>query len=132
VGRSTGAFAALAFAKPGHYLGKALELAGDELTRQQIHNTLSRQFSKCRCTECISNPQLEAPRGCERSGESVNPKPRESRWPGRDERENATESNQVSYWKKDCAEDEASLTNVWLAVLCFGPRGNDMKSCYES
>jgi uncharacterized protein YbjT (DUF2867 family) len=37
-----GAFAALAFAKPGHYLGKALELAGDELTRDQITKAISR------------------------------------------------------------------------------------------
>ncbi|MFE7166696.1 NmrA/HSCARG family protein [Streptomyces sp. NPDC057616] len=37
-----GAFAALAFGDPGQYLGKAIELAGDELTRDQMIAAISR------------------------------------------------------------------------------------------
>jgi uncharacterized protein YbjT (DUF2867 family) len=37
-----GAFAALAFADPGYYLGKAIELAGDELTREQLVGAIGR------------------------------------------------------------------------------------------
>ncbi|WP_253668553.1 NmrA/HSCARG family protein [Streptoalloteichus tenebrarius] len=37
-----GAFAALAFADPDHYVGRALELAGDELTMPAIAATISR------------------------------------------------------------------------------------------
>jgi uncharacterized protein YbjT (DUF2867 family) len=37
-----GAFAALAFAHPGDYVGQALELAGDELTEPQIVETLAK------------------------------------------------------------------------------------------
>jgi uncharacterized protein YbjT (DUF2867 family) len=36
-----GAFAALAFARPGSYLGKTIEIAGDELTPGQIAAALS-------------------------------------------------------------------------------------------
>jgi uncharacterized protein YbjT (DUF2867 family) len=36
-----GAFAALAFASPGHYLGKAMEITGDRLTSPQIAAALS-------------------------------------------------------------------------------------------
>ena len=36
-----GAFAALAFADPGHYLGKAVEITGDRLTAPQIADALS-------------------------------------------------------------------------------------------
>jgi uncharacterized protein YbjT (DUF2867 family) len=38
----TGAFAALAFADPGNYLGAALEITGDRLTAPQIADALSR------------------------------------------------------------------------------------------
>jgi uncharacterized protein YbjT (DUF2867 family) len=37
-----GAFAALAFADPDYYLGRAIELAGDELTREQLVTAISR------------------------------------------------------------------------------------------
>ncbi|MFI6316887.1 NmrA/HSCARG family protein [Nonomuraea sp. NPDC050556] len=37
-----GAFAALAFADPDHYVGRAIELAGDELTMPQIAAAISR------------------------------------------------------------------------------------------
>lgn len=37
-----GAFAALAFSNPQEWIGKALELAGDELTDQQAVETLTR------------------------------------------------------------------------------------------
>jgi uncharacterized protein YbjT (DUF2867 family) len=37
-----GAFAALAFANPGDYIGQVLELAGDELTEPQIVETLAK------------------------------------------------------------------------------------------
>jgi uncharacterized protein YbjT (DUF2867 family) len=37
-----GAFAGLAFADPGYYLGKAIELAGDELSREELIATISR------------------------------------------------------------------------------------------
>ena len=36
-----GAFAALAFADPGHYLGQAVEITGDRLTAPQIADALS-------------------------------------------------------------------------------------------
>src|SRR5262249_52152800 len=36
-----GAFAALAFGNPGHYLGKAIEITGDRLTTPQIADALS-------------------------------------------------------------------------------------------
>jgi uncharacterized protein YbjT (DUF2867 family) len=36
-----GAFAALAFADPGHYLGKAIEITGDRLTAPQVADALS-------------------------------------------------------------------------------------------
>jgi uncharacterized protein YbjT (DUF2867 family) len=36
-----GTFAALAFADPGHYLGKAIEITGDRLTAPQIADALS-------------------------------------------------------------------------------------------
>ena len=41
-----GAFAALAFANPAQYLGKAIELAGDELTRDQIITAISRAIGR--------------------------------------------------------------------------------------
>jgi uncharacterized protein YbjT (DUF2867 family) len=41
-----GAFAALAFADPGYYLGKAIELAGDELTREQLVAAISRVIGR--------------------------------------------------------------------------------------
>jgi uncharacterized protein YbjT (DUF2867 family) len=37
-----GAFAAMAFANPAGYIGKALELAGDELTMRQVVETYAR------------------------------------------------------------------------------------------
>lgn len=39
--RDIGAFAALAFANPGYYLGKALELAGDQLSRDELVTAVS-------------------------------------------------------------------------------------------
>jgi hypothetical protein len=41
-----GAFAALAFANPGDYVGQALELAGDELTEPQIVETLAKVIGR--------------------------------------------------------------------------------------
>ncbi|MEV0697681.1 NmrA/HSCARG family protein [Saccharopolyspora sp. NPDC050389] len=41
-GTDIGAFAALAFTDPGGYLGRALEIAGDELTFPQITDAISR------------------------------------------------------------------------------------------
>jgi uncharacterized protein YbjT (DUF2867 family) len=40
------AFAALAFANPGEYLGKTLELSGDELTEPQIAETFSKVIGR--------------------------------------------------------------------------------------
>jgi uncharacterized protein YbjT (DUF2867 family) len=41
-----GAFAALAFAKPGAFIGKAIEIAGDELTNPAIAATFGRVMGK--------------------------------------------------------------------------------------
>jgi uncharacterized protein YbjT (DUF2867 family) len=41
-----GVFAALAFANPSEYLGKTLELAGDELTEAQIADTFTRVIGR--------------------------------------------------------------------------------------
>jgi uncharacterized protein YbjT (DUF2867 family) len=41
-----GAFAALAFAQPGRYMGEAIEIAGDELTPVQIAAAISHAISQ--------------------------------------------------------------------------------------
>ena len=41
-----GVFAALAFSNPGEYLGKTIELAGDELTEPQIAETFARVIGR--------------------------------------------------------------------------------------
>jgi uncharacterized protein YbjT (DUF2867 family) len=41
-----GAFVALAFARPADFVGRALELAGDELTMQEVAETLSRVIGR--------------------------------------------------------------------------------------
>lgn len=49
--RDIGAFAALAFADPEHYAGKALELAGDELTGAQLVAAISAAIGRPLNTE---------------------------------------------------------------------------------
>jgi uncharacterized protein YbjT (DUF2867 family) len=41
-----GAFAALAFAQPGHYIGEAIEIAGDELTPVQIAAAITQAIGR--------------------------------------------------------------------------------------
>jgi uncharacterized protein YbjT (DUF2867 family) len=45
-GDDVGAFVALAFEQPGTFLGKALELAGDEMPMQQVAETFSRVMGR--------------------------------------------------------------------------------------
>lgn len=53
-----GAFAALAFANPDQYLGKAIELAGDELTRDQIVAAVSEATGRTFDTAPVSSEVL--------------------------------------------------------------------------
>jgi uncharacterized protein YbjT (DUF2867 family) len=53
-----GAFAALAFADPGNYLGKAIELAGDEVTREQLIAAISRATGRTLDAEPIPREVL--------------------------------------------------------------------------
>ncbi|MEV4747881.1 NmrA/HSCARG family protein [Streptosporangium sp. NPDC049248] len=53
-----GAFAGLAFADPGGYLGKAIELAGDELTRQQLVTAIEEAVGRPLSTEPVSPERL--------------------------------------------------------------------------
>ncbi|MEV6373321.1 NmrA/HSCARG family protein [Micromonospora musae] len=57
-----GAFAALAFGDPGRYLGKAIELAGDELTRDQILGAISRATGRTLPQRLVA-PDQPAPDG---------------------------------------------------------------------
>lgn len=54
-----GALVALAFEKPSEYLGKAIEIAGDELTEAQLAETFTRvivaRFNSLRCSTIPTN-----------------------------------------------------------------------------
>jgi uncharacterized protein YbjT (DUF2867 family) len=54
-----GAFAALAFANPEQYLGKAIELAGDELTRDQLVAAISEATGRRLDTGPVSSEVLD-------------------------------------------------------------------------
>ncbi|MFI9049783.1 NmrA family NAD(P)-binding protein [Streptomyces sp. NPDC053427] len=58
--RDIGVFAALAFARPETYLGRALELAGDELTSRQVVGLLS-EFTGRPVTYRQASPPASAP-----------------------------------------------------------------------
>jgi uncharacterized protein YbjT (DUF2867 family) len=65
-----GAFAALAFSRPGRFMGQAMELAGDELTRDDIIVTINRIFRRP-----VAGPELPrismAPAGRHRSDDQL-------------------------------------------------------------
>ena len=42
-----GAFAALVFARPQEFIGKAIEIAGDSLTMPQVAETMTRMTGQC-------------------------------------------------------------------------------------
>lgn len=54
-----GAFAGLAFADPGAYLGKAIELAGDELTHPQLVAAIEQVVGRTLLTESITTEKLK-------------------------------------------------------------------------
>jgi hypothetical protein len=56
-----GAFGALAFAQPTAWLGRTVELAGDELTMLQIAGVLSRVTSQFTFVRCRSSKRAFEP-----------------------------------------------------------------------
>ncbi|MEU7004086.1 NmrA/HSCARG family protein [Nonomuraea sp. NPDC046570] len=58
-----GAFAALAFTDPDHYVGRAIELAGDELTMRQVVAAISRATGRNVTYRAIPREALTDPDG---------------------------------------------------------------------